>query len=168
MNIITERLVLVPVSREHTQDIFENFTKQVTVYMFPKIAQRIEETAEVVERFIEQRENGTDYVYAITLCDSGEFIGLVGLHNLKDKISELGIWTKIESHGNHYGKEAIGALISHAKVMGIKKLCYPVDRRNEASKRIPVFYGGKLVIPCKEVLSQDKRILEIETYEITL
>ena len=136
--------------------------------MFPSPAKNIDETQNVVHMFIEQHKNKTDYVYAITLKSTDEFIGLVGLHNLKNEVPELGIWTKLESHGNHYGREAIGGLIDYARVLKIKKLYYPVDRRNISSKKIPLFYGGKLIVDYKEVKTLDDRILEEEVYEIEI
>ncbi len=166
MNIETNRLLLSPVYEEHTKYIFKYFNEKVITYMFPGIPKDISETREIVQKFIEQRKNNTDYVYAITLKTSQEFIGLVGLHHLRDKIPELGIWSKIEAHGNHYGREAIGGILKYAEHLGIKKLCYPVDRRNIPSKKIALFYGGKLVTAYKEVKTPDNRILEEEIYEI--
>ncbi|GAA0730199.1 hypothetical protein GCM10008905_31200 [Clostridium malenominatum] len=168
MNIETSRLILVPVSEVHVKEIFENFNEQIITYMEPQVLKNMDETYKIVKGFIESRENNTDYVYAITLKSSGEFIGLVALHNLKNETPELGIWTKIYSHGNHYGREAIGGLIDCAKGLGVKKLCYPVDRRNIPSRKIPLFYGGKLVTEYKKVETSDGRILEEEIYEILI
>ena len=53
-------------------------------------------------------------------------------------------------------------------VLKIKKLYYPVDRRNISSKKIPLFYGGKLIVDYKEVKTLDDRILEEEVYEIEI
>ena len=83
--------------------------------MLPAPAKNIDETRGIVSRFMDERRCGTDYVYAITQKANGEFIGLAGLHHLKEKVPELGIWTKLSSHGNHYGREAIGALIDYAR-----------------------------------------------------
>lgn len=166
MNIETNRLLLIPINENYTREIFENFNENVITYMLPTVAKNINETQEVVDRFIEQRKNNTDYVYAITIKETGAFIGLVGLHNFKNEIPELGVWTKVESHGNHYGREAIGGVIKHARELGIRKMCYPVDRRNIASRKIPLFYGGKLIADYKEVKTLDGRTLEVEEYEI--
>lgn len=37
------------------------------------------------------------------------------------KFLSLVIWTKIYSHGNHYGREAIGGAIDYTKSLGVKK-----------------------------------------------
>ncbi|WP_051542073.1 GNAT family N-acetyltransferase [Clostridium lundense] len=168
INIETSNLILVPVSEVHIKEIFENFNEQIVTYMEPQVVKNIDEIYKIVKGFIEGRENNTDYVYAITLKSSGEFIGIVSLHNLKNESPELGIWIKISYHGNHYGREAIGGVIDYAQSLGVKKLCYPVDRRNISSKKIPLFYGGKLVTEYKKVETSDGRILEEEIYEILI
>ena len=166
MNIQTKRLILIPVCEEHIEFIFKHFNEKIIIYMFPSVPKDISETHKIVQKFIEERKNGTDYVYAITLKTNQDFIGLAGLHHLKNNVPELGIWIKTESHGHHYGREAIGGIIKHACSIGIEKLCYPVDRRNIPSKKIPLFFGGKLIVPCKKVKTPDNRILEEEIYEI--
>ena len=163
----SNRLILVPVSQRHTFDVFDNFNKDIILYMAPSVASHINETKEVIQNFIDQRKNDTDHVYAITLKDSNEFIGLVGLHNRKSEIPEIGIWTKLSAHGNHYGREAVGAIIKHAKEMNIMKVSYPVDQRNIASRKIPLFFGAKLITALKKVETSDGRILEEEIYEIS-
>lgn len=135
MNIETKRLVLVPITQKYTFDIFKNFNNEVAKYMFPCPAKEICETINIVENWIRQRADKTDYVYAITLKETSEFLGVAGLHDLNNEAPELGIWTKINIHGNHYGREAIGGIIEYAKKQGIAKLIYPVDKRNIASKK---------------------------------
>ncbi len=169
MKINTERLVLKPITKDFIDDMFENFTDKVTIYMYPDPAKDIGETTDVVEMFIKQREAGTDFVYAITLAGTGEFLGLAGLHNARnEEMPELGIWTKLDAHGNHYGREAIGGIIDHAKSLGYKKLLYPVDRRNVASKKIPLHFGAELVNPYEEKTTLSGKVLEVETYVIHL
>lgn len=168
MDIKTNRLSLVPVDKEHVQDIFANFNEQVTKYMLPAPASNISETYWVVGQFVNQKQEGTDYVYAITLKSGGEFIGLVGLHYLKTEMPHLRIWIKLAAHGYNYGREAIGGVIEYAKSLGITKLCYPVDRRNIASKKIPLFYSWKLVSAFECLETQDGRTLQTERYEIEI
>lgn len=164
---MTKRLALIPVNSSHIADIFKYFTYEVTEYMYPKPPERIEETENVVNNFIINNKKDIEYVYAITLHQTDEFLGLAGLHNLKGT-PELGIWTKSDVHGNHYGREAIGGLIDKAKSMGYKCLIYPVDQRNIASKKIPEYYGGKIIEEMKVVQSMSNRTLEILTYQIDI
>lgn len=168
MTIETKRLLLVPVARQDIDNIYAHFTKQVARFMFPAAAKSRDEMAAAVQRFMEQRANGTDHVYTIRRRADGEFLGLAGLHNLRDDIPELGIWTKPAAHGHHYGREAIGGLIGEARGRGLRTLRYPVDRRNIPSRKIPLFYGGRRTVDFPEVQTTDGRILEEEIYEIPL
>lgn len=168
MILETARLHLVPITKKYAADIFNNFTREVTTYMFPCPPKEIKETERFVEICEKQRAAKTDCVFAITLKETSEFLGVAGLHDLNSESPELGIWTKTASHGNHYGREAIGGLIEYAKKLGYTKLIYPVDKRNIASKKIPLFYGGNLVESDRLVKTPDGRTLDEEVYEITL
>lgn len=164
----TARLRLVPVSEAHVDDIFRYFDEKVTAYMVPGPAADKEETRAVVRRFIRQRENGTDFVFAITRRTDGEFLGLAGLHDLESGVPELGIWTKTQTHGHRFGREAVGGLIEEARRRGFHEAVYPVDKRNVPSRKIPLFYGGRLIEEAREFRTQDGRLLEIEQYAIPL
>ena len=168
MDIKTERLLLVPISKDYANDMYVNFNEKVTLYMSPCPAKNIKETNSVIKSFVKKRNDNTDYIYAILLKESREFIGCVGLHDLNSEAPELGIWTKLSVHGNYYGREAIGGVIQFAKSIGYKKAIYPVDRRNIASKKIPIYFNGQLIIQCEEKTTSDGRILERETYQITI
>lgn len=168
MNIQTNRLCLMAVTSEYTANIFRYFTNEVTAYMYPCPPKTMCETQNIVECWMRQRAEKTDYVYAITLKETSEFLGIVGLHDLTSDSPELGIWIKIDSHGNHYGREAIGGLIEYATLLGFTKLLYPVDQNNIASRKIPLFFGGELKICNKLVTTPDGRTLDEEIYEIPL
>ena len=163
----TERLILRPVNHNDIDDIFKYFDSNITKYMYPRPSKTIEEAKMVVDSMILQRESKTDYIYTILKKSSNEFIGLVGLHNLKSLTPEVGLWTKLESHGNNYGSEAASRVIQYAKELGYKKLVYPVDKRNIASKKIPLFFNAKVI---KEEIKKNRSgdILDVEVYEIIL
>ncbi|OON94526.1 MAG: hypothetical protein ATN31_03105 [Candidatus Epulonipiscioides saccharophilum] len=169
MEINTNRLKLVPINHKFEEDIFNNFTPEVTIYMTPTPAKNIQETRNIISKFLKDWENKTDYVFAITLKDTNEFIGLTGIHAIKSDRPTLGIWTKTSSHGNHYGREAIGGIIKLATILNLPKVFYPVDNRNIASEKIAIFYNGhKLLSDFKESITSDNRLLLLETYEIIL
>ncbi len=168
MMITTKRLILTSLTEDYIIDINKYFTIDVTKYMYPTIAKDIYETTNIVKSMISNIEKKTDLIYVIIKKENSEFIGLAGLHNLKSDKPEIGIWTKINSHGNGYGREAIGGLIKYAKELEYKSLIYPVDKNNIASKKIPLAYNGYLVDIEKEKKTKDGRILNIETYEIKL
>ena len=52
--IITERLKLKPISYDYTDYIFNEFTQDITKYMFPKYAENKEETIKFIENSLEE------------------------------------------------------------------------------------------------------------------
>ena len=140
IKIESERLVLRPIKIEDKDNIFNNFTDEITVYMYPSPSKDISETI--------------------------EFIGAAGLHNTKKEIPEFGIWIKKSSFGNGYGREAITLLFNWAKEnLDVEYIKYPVDKGNIASKKIPLSLNGKLVKTYQEK-TPDGRILDLEEYHI--
>jgi len=57
LQIETERLLLVPTTEKYAQNIFENFDKETTKYMFPKSPEKIGETLEWIKSVLEKRKN---------------------------------------------------------------------------------------------------------------
>lgn len=164
----TLRLKLENIQLIDAKEVYENFTAEVIQYMYPAVNQDIEETKRFIQSMINARDNGTDYVFTVRNKENREFIGVAGLHGLQKEVPELGIWTKVHSHGNHYGRESIGPLIQLAKEKGFKKLIYPVDRKNIASRKIPEFYGGKIIKEGVLVKTPDGRTLDEVIYEIVI
>lgn len=141
----TGRLVLVPLSMKYKDNVFREFNSSITQYMFPKPPDKIEETEEYILTSEEGIKSGTDLKVVMTLKDTGEFIGLARLHNVKTDMPVLGLWVKKSAHGNGYGKEAITALYNWAKVnLKYKYIKYNVDKDNIPSIKISESLGGKV------------------------
>lgn len=143
ITIITKRLALLPIAVEHADAIFENFTSEITTYMYPKPAAHIEEVHDFIQSSLETMATGTNLQMVITDIADSSFLGCIGLHRLDSPIPELGIWLKKSAHGRGYGHEAIAALVDWARNnTDYRQLKYPVDERNQASRKIPVKLGG--------------------------
>ncbi|MEI6118205.1 MAG: hypothetical protein WCP92_02960 [bacterium] len=54
ITIETERLLLVPITLQYAEDIFKEFTSEITTYMFPKAAENISETESFIQSSIEK------------------------------------------------------------------------------------------------------------------
>ncbi|MEG1613492.1 MAG: GNAT family N-acetyltransferase [Clostridia bacterium] len=163
----TERLSLVPIDESFAQEIFNNFTSEITTYMAVRANDSIDETKIFIEMCVDQRENDISYTYAITSTIGNEFLGCCGINKLQDEIPELGIWLKSSAQGHHYGQEAIGGLILVATEIGLDSLQYFVDKRNTSSKKIAIFYGGKLKGTFNCISKTGNRLI-METYLIPL
>lgn len=143
MELTTERLILRPVTIDDANDMFVHFNAEVTKYMYPKPADNIFETKAYINSCLDKYRKKQEIVFIGRLKETEEFIGCFGLHQMDTKTPELGVWTKMSSHGNHYGLEGMKAVADYAKKhLDYEYLVYPVDRRNLASRNIPETLGG--------------------------
>lgn len=142
-SIETERLVLKPVSMEWKDDIFREFTHEITVYMFPDPPKEISETEDFIRETQKDADEGTEVHLVILDKASGEFLGIAGLHHMESTHPELGIWIKKSAHGKKYGREAIHGVKEWVDThLTYEYIVYPVDRDNIASRKIPESLGG--------------------------
>lgn len=165
--IDAHRVRLVTISEAYTEEIYRNFTPDITRYMMPAPPSDISETRAFVTSALLGLERGDDLHCVICLRDSDEFLGICGLHERHGPAElELGIWIKKASHGNRYGLEAIGALRDWAeKHIEFERLIYPVDRCNISSRRIAEALGGT-IIEEKKVISMSGTELDEVVYGI--
>lgn len=144
-SIATERLILKPVSMDWKNDIFREFTPEITVYMFPSPAKHISETENFIQISRKNMEEGIEIVLNVFLRETNEFLGCAGLHQINTKHPELGVWIKKSAHGNKYGREAMHALKKWAdQHLHYEYIVYPVDCDNIASRKIPESLGGEV------------------------
>jgi len=144
--IQTERLNLKAIDESFIDEIFDNFTKDITTYMYPQPSGNIKDIEEFVKSSMKGLEDGTNLQLVIVDNKSNEFLGCCGLHKLNNNEPELGIWLKKSAHGYGYGLESIEGIINWARsFMEYENLKYPVDRKNFPSRRIPEYFKGKVV-----------------------
>lgn len=161
--ITTERLLLVPLSLEYAEDLFAEFTDEITEYMYPKTPINIQETIDYITQAIPKMQKGTDMTRVILNKDTKEFLGAGGLHQLDTDTPEPGIWIKKSAHGNGYGKEAIAALKDWAeKNLKYSYLKYPVDKRNIGSRKIAESLGGIIEDEYQKANMAGKMLDEVE------
>lgn len=145
ITIETKNLYLKNITLKYKDDIFREFTAEITVYMFPKPAEKIKETINFIKNSIKENKEGSNLQIVILDKKSKDFLGCGGLHHINKKTPELGIWIKKSAHGHGFGKEAMVALKEWAdKNLNYKYIIYPVVKENYASRRIPEFLGGKI------------------------
>lgn len=141
--IKTESLKLQPIEFKYAQEIFNEFTDELTQYMIPQPSEDINVIFEFIKISLDGLKDGSNLQLIALKKDTHEFIGCIGLHKLDTSTPELGIWIKKSAHGNGFGLEAITELVNWAKKnIQFEYLKYPVDKRNYASKRIPEKNGG--------------------------
>lgn len=163
IQIITERLKIVPLSLEYAEPMFSEFTEEITTFMHPKSPDSPEDTISYIKSEIPKIENGDELPVVILKKDSGEFLGCGGIHKLKSDTPELGIWIKKSGHGHHFGREAVTGLKEWAeKHLSYEYLVYPVDKRNAPSRKIAESLGGIVGTEYKKINMSGKTLDEVE------
>lgn len=144
-HIESERLLLVPISMQYKDEIFREFSPEITTFMFPASAKEISETEKFIKDSLKGLGEGSNLQLVIIGKDPQEFFGCVGLHHIDGKTPEMGIWIKKSAHGNGYGKEAIVAVKKWAdENLDYHYLLYPVADKNISSRKIAESLGGKI------------------------
>lgn len=161
--IESERLKMVPTSEDYAEDIFREFTDEITRFMMPKTPQKIEETLEFIRTSKKAMEKGEELEVIILDKNTGEFIGHGGIRKLNTNTPVLGIWIKKSSHGQKFGREAVKALKEWAdKNLKYKYLEYPVDKRNIPSRKIAESLGGTIARELKKTNMAGNLLDEVE------
>lgn len=146
VRVLTDRLLLQPISKFYEEDIFREFNQEITTYMYPCPAKDISETRSFIEDSIARMKNEKDLQLVILNRETKEFLGCASIHKINRKNPEFGIWLKRSAHSNGYGLETIAALKEWAdNNLDYKQLIYPVDKANIPSRRIPEKLDGKII-----------------------
>ena len=135
--------------------------------MFPEPAASIEETKAFIQASLEAFGEVNNLQFVILDRTTGEFLGCCGLHGRDDvKNPEIGIWLKGSAHGKALGKEAVQTLVYWAQDnLRIDSFSYPVDRRNQPSRNIPISLGGQ-VIEERVAIGRAGNVLDEVIYKI--
>lgn len=161
--IESERLRLVPTSEDYAQDIFEEFTDEITKFMMPRTPKKIEETLEFIRASRIAMDKGEELELVILDKFTGEFIGHAGMRKLNTDVPVLGIWIKKSAHGHKFGREAVKALKDWAdKNLRYKYLEYPVDKKNTPSRKIAESLGGTVAREIKKTNMAGNILDEVE------
>jgi len=167
--IETSRLSLRPITPDDAKSIFPAFTPEITKFMIPKSPREIADTETWVSAAIAADSAGTDFHWIIRRLESGDFLGVCGLHCRGDSDSpELGIWLAKQAQGSGFGHEAIAAVVAWVPAnITCSNLSYPVDRRNIPSRKIPERLGGE-VFGEKKVENMAGLLLDLVIYRIPI
>lgn len=143
VQIETERLLLVPVTKDFAEDIFREFTPEITRHMFPRPSENIQYTLDYIRKATQECEQGESLHFAILKKDSKEYVGGAGAENINTHTPELGIWIKKSAHGQKYGKEVMVAVKAWIDAhFSYDYIRYPVVKSNLPSRKIAESLGG--------------------------
>jgi ribosomal-protein-alanine N-acetyltransferase len=164
--ISTPRLLLQPISLEYKEDIFREFTAEITTYLYAASPREIGDTEFFINQSLLEMQRGENLVVVILKKDSQEFLGCSGIYKINTKSPQTGLWLKKSAFGQGYGTETILSLKKWADDnLDYEYLRYPVDRENTPSRRIAEKLGGKVFGKYKYTNLSD-RVLNIIEYRI--
>ncbi len=135
IKLITERLILRPISIDDAEAIFHYRSDANTNKYQGWIPKRIED----VQYFIKTRvstnidKNGTWFQFVITLKHSGELIGDIGLHffDKENKQVEIGCTLNKDYHKKGYAGEAMNEVIKFIfDTLGKHRITASIDPGN--------------------------------------
>ena len=165
--IQSDRIILESIQMSYCQQIFNEFTPEITQYMFPKPPVIVEETAQFISESLTKMQKRKELVLVIKKKENGEFLGCCGFHSKETPTTpEFGIWIKKDAHGNKYGREAI-KILKHWAIENIDfdYAIYPVDKANIASRKTAESLGG-MVIKERRIKTMRGSYLDEVVYKI--
>jgi ribosomal-protein-alanine N-acetyltransferase len=161
--IKTKRLKLIPTSGKYSQEIFREFTDEITNFMIPKTAKKIEETLSFIRTSRNKMKKREEMQVVILNKHTNEFLGHGGAHGLNTDTPSLGIWIKKSAHNHKYGREAIHGLKDWIdKNFTYKYIKYSCEKRNIGSRKIAESLGGTIIAEYKKTSMPGKELNYIE------
>ncbi len=83
VQITTSRLCLRNLSMQYKQEIFQEFTIEITKYMNPCPPREIYDTESLIAKFLEGLKNRHELVLVIFTKDTEEFVGCTAINRLR-------------------------------------------------------------------------------------
>lgn len=141
VQLITERLLLKPINNSHAEAMFRYRSDSVTNRHQGWIPKDVEDVISFIKNRTSREMNvtGTWFQFVVTLKETGEIIGDIGLHftdSSNDQV-ELGCTVAREQQGNGYAKEALNEVISYLfDQLDKHRLLASIDPANTPSIRL--------------------------------
>ncbi len=141
----TERLRLTTKSEKYTQEIFEEFTEEVSQYLLYRRTGEIQDTLNHMRECKTDIESGKSLHMVVLDKNTGEFLGKLSLRNLSSGTPDFGLWFKKSAQRKGYAYEACAALTEWARQnLDFEYLIYGPFQVNEASNALAKKLGGQL------------------------
>lgn len=144
----TSRLLLVPPAETDLDDITAqiNSTEEIAgnIFNIPS-PYTITHAQNWLSICCEGWENGTAFRFAIREQKTGQFMGMIGLHPVKEHFkAEVGYWLGQEFHGRGYAAEALKAVLEFGfETLQLNKIYATHFAHNPASGKVMLKAGMK-------------------------
>ena len=160
--IETNRLKIRPIGLKHINEIFEEFTSEICKYLIPQPSKNINDIRDFINISMCQLKNGITIQFELE-NKKDEFIGIVGVYKIDTREPELGLWIKKKEQNIGYGTEALNAIIEWINQnLEYDHIIYPIDKRNEKSRKLIEKLNGKIANVRKNKNSNEIEFEEVE------
>lgn len=87
--VYTKRLLLTPISMECKLDIFREFTKELTTYLYAESDTKIEYTENFINQSLLNMQKAEELIIVILKKDSQEFLGSSSIHQINTQYPQI-------------------------------------------------------------------------------
>jgi RimJ/RimL family protein N-acetyltransferase len=144
--LTSARLNLAAFQPSDAPEIFAAVTPRITRFMSFDPEPSLEAFAAVWRGWLPQMAAGTELFLVLRRKESGEFLGVAGLHELGAADPTAGLWLKEAAQRQGYGPEAVAAMIDWAAGgTGARAVLWPVFEANRPSRRLAEGLGGRVI-----------------------
>ena len=136
--IETDRLLLRKFRLDDAQEMFDNWASdpEVTKYLTWNPHKNIEETKQILAKWLKKDETMNPYRFAITIKSSGELIGSIDVVDYINGIPEIGYCSSKKHWTNGYMTEVVKAFIKYLFNHGFNKIIIEANENNIGSNRV--------------------------------
>ena len=166
-SIKTERLTLRPIKDSDLNHIFQGLSHSEVIKHYGISFTTLQEAKQQIQWYDDLIKNETGYWWAIELSESNEFIGSVGLNDIKKEHhrGEIGFWLLPEFWGNGYITEAASNVINVGfETFNLHRIQAWVESGNNGSrqvlKKLGFIYEGIL----KDYEIKNDQYISVEIY----
>lgn len=136
--LINEKIELIPMQLEHTEELYQHTNSEIWQYMLVQI-ETVEQFQHWMEQAIEQRNRGTALPFIVKLRESGEVIGTTRLYdlNLTHRTAELGSTWYGTAHQRSFVNTTCKLLLLEYcfEELGLVRVQIKTDERNIRSQK---------------------------------
>jgi len=167
--LTTERLTLRPFEMSDAPAMQRLVSAPEVAYNTLRIPHPYPDGA--AEEWISSHQQSSDddaeVVFAITLRESGEFVGVIGLRPAPHDKAEIGYWIGVPYWGRGYATEAVGAVIRFGfESLSLHRIESNHFTRNPASGRVMEKNGMRYEGLLRGAVKKGDEYLDIRFYGI--
>lgn len=121
---------------KYAHDYYVGFNEEITKYQWPDPFETEEDAMGLLQNFVDEAAQGEMLFYAV-LSETGDFLGSVEVHGLREDCPELGVWIKESEWGKGYAYAALREALDIAcEKHGKRAFFYEADVRNVGSMKL--------------------------------